>query len=162
MTSPVAWGCLAKAAISSSKGPVWAIQPCAEWPPRRESSACFILKNSHEILQKISSAEHLSRRVGCWIKKCLPPAIHIFSWVFIYLPIFITELKGILKKKKPFYLSSYLEGKNIFKFGVNQLLWWRRKWQPTLVLLPGESQGQGSLVACRLWGHTESDTTEVT
>ena len=28
--------------------------------------------------------------------------------------------------------------------------------------LPGESQGQGSLVCCRLWGHTESDTTEVT
>ena len=39
---------------------------------------------------------------------------------------------------------------------------WRRKWQPTPVLLPGESQGQGSLVGCRLWGHTESDTTEVT
>ena len=39
---------------------------------------------------------------------------------------------------------------------------WRRKWQPTPVFLPGESQGQGSLVGCRLWGHTESDTTEVT
>src|SRR5574342_401719 len=35
---------------------------------------------------------------------------------------------------------------------------WRRKWQPTPVLLPGESQGQGSLVGCCLWGHTESDT----
>ena len=39
---------------------------------------------------------------------------------------------------------------------------WRRKWQPTPVFLPGESQGQGSLVGCRLWGHTESDTTEAT
>ena len=39
---------------------------------------------------------------------------------------------------------------------------WRRKWQPTPVFLPGESQGQGSLVGCLLWGHTESDTTEVT
>ena len=39
---------------------------------------------------------------------------------------------------------------------------WRRKWQPTPVFLPGESQGQGSLVGCGLWGHTESDTTEVT
>ena len=38
---------------------------------------------------------------------------------------------------------------------------WRRKWQPTPVFLPGESQGQGSLVGCRLWGCTESDTTEV-
>ena len=39
---------------------------------------------------------------------------------------------------------------------------WRRKWQPTPVFLPGESQGRRSLVGCRLWGHTESDTTEVT
>ena len=38
---------------------------------------------------------------------------------------------------------------------------WRRKWQPTPVFLPGESQGQGSLVGCPLWGCTESDTTEV-
>ena len=29
---------------------------------------------------------------------------------------------------------------------------WRRKWQPTPVFLPGESQGQGSLVGCGLWG----------
>ena len=39
---------------------------------------------------------------------------------------------------------------------------WRRKRQPTLVFLPGESQGQGSLVGCRPWGRTESDTTEAT
>ena len=39
---------------------------------------------------------------------------------------------------------------------------WRRKWQPTPVFLPGESQGQGSLVGCCLWGRTESDMTEVT
>ena len=39
---------------------------------------------------------------------------------------------------------------------------WRRKWQPTPVFLPGESQGQVSLVGCCLWGGTESDTTEVT
>ena len=39
---------------------------------------------------------------------------------------------------------------------------WRRKWQPTPVFLPGESQGGGSLVGCHLWGCTESDTTEVT
>ena len=39
---------------------------------------------------------------------------------------------------------------------------WRRKWQPTPEFLPGESQGRGSLVGCRLWGRTESDTTEAT
>ena len=39
---------------------------------------------------------------------------------------------------------------------------WRRKWQPTPVFLPGESHGWRSLVGCRLWGHTELDTTETT
>ena len=39
---------------------------------------------------------------------------------------------------------------------------WRRKWQPTLVFLPGESQGRESLVDCHLWGRTELDTAEVT
>ena len=34
------------------------------------------------------------------------------------------------------------------------------KWQPTPVFLPGESQGQRSLVGCHLWGLTESDMTE--
>ena len=38
----------------------------------------------------------------------------------------------------------------------------RRKWQPTPVFLPGESQGRGSLVGCHLRGRTESDTTEAT
>ena len=39
---------------------------------------------------------------------------------------------------------------------------WRRKWQPTPVFLPGESQGRGSLVGCHLWGRTELDTPEAT
>ena len=39
---------------------------------------------------------------------------------------------------------------------------WRRKWQPTPVFLPGESQGWGNLVGCHLRGRTESDTTEAT
>ena len=31
---------------------------------------------------------------------------------------------------------------------------WRRKWQPTPVFLPGESQGWRSQMGCHLWGHT--------
>ena len=37
-----------------------------------------------------------------------------------------------------------------------------KEMAPTPVLLPGESQGRGSLVGCCLWGRTESDTTAVT
>ena len=39
---------------------------------------------------------------------------------------------------------------------------WRRKWQPTPVFLPGESQGRGAWWAARLWGRTESEMIEVT
>ena len=38
---------------------------------------------------------------------------------------------------------------------------WRRKWQPTPVLLPGESHGQRSLVSYSPWGRKESDTTSL-
>ena len=46
-----------------------------------------------------------------------------------------------------------------FTFHLHAL---EKKGQPTPVFLPGESQGQGSLVGCHLWGCTESDITEVT
>ena len=47
-------------------------------------------------------------------------------------------------------------------FHFSLFMHWRRKWQPAPVFLPGESQGRGSLVGCRVWGRTESDTTEET
>ena len=37
---------------------------------------------------------------------------------------------------------------------------WRRKWQPTPVLLPGEFHGQRSLASCNLWDCKELDMTE--
>ena len=54
-------------------------------------------------------------------------------------------------------LSDWATSLSLFTF-----MHWRRKWQPTTVFLPGESQGRGSPVGCRPWGRTESDTTEVT
>ena len=49
-----------------------------------------------------------------------------------------------------------------FHFSLSTFMHWRRKWQASPVFLPGESQGQRSLVGCNLWGRTESDTTEAT
>ena len=46
---------------------------------------------------------------------------------------------------------------------VNQdlmIAFWRRKWQPTPVFLPGESHGRRSLVGYSPQGGKESDTTE--
>ena len=37
---------------------------------------------------------------------------------------------------------------------------WKKKWQPTPVLLPGESHGQWSLVGYSPWGCKELDKTE--
>ena len=42
---------------------------------------------------------------------------------------------------------------------VRKILW-RRKWQPTPILLPGKSHGWRSLVGYNPWGRQESDTTE--
>ena len=47
----------------------------------------------------------------------------------------------------------------IFTFNFHAL---EKEMIPTPVFLPGESQGRGSLVGCRLWGLTESNTTELT
>ena len=42
----------------------------------------------------------------------------------------------------------------------HRLYFRRRQWHPTLVLLPGKSHGQRSLVGCSPWCHWESDVTE--
>ena len=36
---------------------------------------------------------------------------------------------------------------------------WRREWQPSPVVLPGECHGQSSLAGYSSWGHKESDMT---
>ena len=70
----------------------------------------------------------------------------------------------------PFMHSSRLQSMGSLRVGHDwatslslfTFLHWRRKWQPTPVFLPGESQGWGSLVGCCQWGCTESNTTEET
>ena len=59
-------------------------------------------------------------------------------------------------------MNSFTKQKQTHRFRELIGTRWRRQWQPTPVLLPGESQGRGSLVGCCLWGHTESDMTDAT
>ena len=61
-------------------------------------------------------------------------------------------VRGVAKSRTR--LSDFL---SLFTF-----MHWRRKWQPTPVFLPEESQGQRSLMGCHLWGRPELDTTEAT
>ena len=69
--------------------------------------------------------------------------------------------KSLLHNWKSETQNVYQQEKDL-KIMLHSNMYWRRKWQPTPVFLPGESQGRGSLVGCHLWGHTESDTTEAT
>ena len=60
------------------------------------------------------------------------------------------------------YLNHWKGGQNLNK-SLSVFIWYhipRSQWQPTLVLLPGKSHGQRSLVGCSPWGRKESDTTE--
>ena len=73
------------------------------------------------------------------------------TWLSYWTEVTEPRVHGVAKRQ------DWATSLSLFSF-----MHWRRKWQPTPVFLPGESQGQGSLVGCRLWGHTESDTTEAT
>ena len=57
------------------------------------------------------------------------------------------------------YTATYTLGDQTW-FITNQLLYWRRPWHPTPVLLPGNSHGWRSLVGYSPWGPQELDTTE--
>ena len=86
-------------------------------------------------------------------EKAMAPHSSTFAWKIPWM-----EEPGRLQS-----MGSLTVGHNwATSLSLFTLMHWRRKWQPTPVLLPGESQGRGSLVGCRLWGHTELDTTEVT
>ena len=94
----------------------------------------------------------------------------------IYIYMFISEKamaphSSILAWKIPWMEEpGWLQSMGLLRVGHNwaillslfTFMHWRRKWQPTPGFLPGECQGWGSLVGCRVWGRTESDTTEAT
>ena len=89
------------------------------------------------------------------------------EWIMIYWLLLTSTLAWKIPwKEEPGRLQStrslrvrhdWAASLSLFTF-----MHWRRKWQPTPVFLPGESQGRWGLVGGRLWGRTESDTTEAT
>ena len=78
---------------------------------------------------------------------------HTILWLYFEIYVYLCIYTNI-------YIYIYKIYKCLLKASMCNL-YWSRKWQPTPVFLPGESQGRGSLVGCRLWGRTESGTTEV-
>ena len=91
--------------------------------------------------------------VGIYTEKAMAPHSSTLAWKIPW-----TEEPGGLQSMGLLRVGhDWATSLSLFTF-----MHWRRKWQPTPVFLPGESQGWGTLVGCRLWGRRESDTTEVT
>ena len=98
--------------------------------------------------------EHMIRGSLGWVtEKAMAPHSGTLAWKIPW-----TEEPGALQSMGSLRIGhNWVTSVSLFTF-----MHWRRKWQPTPVFLPGESQGWGSLVGCCLWGLTESDTTEAT
>ena len=86
-----------------------------------------------------------------------PPGFSVYAvleWVVIPFSIFPTQ--GPRDRTPVFCIAGglyHLSHQGEKPIGTPGALGcWRRKWQPTPVFLPGESQGRRSLVTCRLWG----------
>ena len=88
---------------------------------------------------------------GSWREKSMAPHSSILAWKIPWM-----EAPGRLQS-----MGSLRVGHD-WVTSLSLFMHWRRKWQPTPVFLPGESQGRRSLVGCRLWGRSELDTTEAT
>ena len=108
------------------------------------------------------------------------PTVVFFSFIFLLRFFFFlnTEERDLLREQNMKFPLSIMGGDktihsvvsvslsfgaffsnsvwNIFDFELH----WRRKWQPTPVLLPGESHGWRSLVGYSPWGRKEFDMTE--
>ena len=72
------------------------------------------------------------------------------------------KLQEMVRNREAWCAAVYGVPKSRTQLSNFTFMHWRRKWQPTPVFVPGETQGRGSLVGCCLWGCTESDTTEAT
>ena len=143
------------------------------WATREALAVETFISYLDQILQGISS---MKRRL-CFLssmetwRKLIPAG---FQFLWLYKTIMEKEMathSGTLAWKIPWIEGpGGLQSMGLWRVRHNWVtslslftfMHWRRKWQPTPVFLPGEPQGQGSLVGCSLWGHTESDMTQVT
>ena len=91
--------------------------------------------------------------ITCTTEKAMAPHFSTLAWKIPW-----TEGPGRLQS-----MGSLRVGHNwVTSLSLFTFMHWRTKWQPTPVFLPGESQGQRSLMGCHLWGLTELDMTEAT
>ena len=107
----------------------------------------------NNVVFKYGELWRLSGSIQSFLEKAMAPHSSTLAWKISWMeePGGLQSM-GLLRVRQDSETS----------LSLSTFMHWRRKWQPTPVFLPGESQGRGSLVGCRLWGGTESDTTEAT
>ena len=98
---------------------------------------------------KVRWSRNFQGLYAAYSEKAMTPHSSTLAWKIPW-----TEEPGRLRSMRSLRVGhDWATSLSLFTF-----MHWRRKWQPTPVFLPGESQGRGSLVGCCLWGRTESDT----
>ena len=136
--------------------------------PWSDGNRCLDLVSECWVLSQLFSLSSLS-----FIKKLFSSSsVSVLEWYYLHIsekamaPHSSTLAWEISWTEEPGRLQSMGSLRVGYDWATSLSLFtfmrWRKKWQPTPVFLPGESQGRRSLVGCRLWGCTESDMTEVT
>ena len=141
------------------------LDPCPQYPPF--TPVCVSVCTAWSLSGIHSAGLHLFPAL--WLIILGWPKNQTF-WPTQYLQVFCRyENSNLWEKNRLFKFSpgigtDFLMQKNASQHRKehSQSHCWRRKWQPTPVFLPRDSCGQRGLVCCRLWGRTESDTTEGT
>ena len=136
-------------------GFIWTVGFSASQRKSWATQSCFSEhgEGEHHLESKLWLAVHLHQMLWFLILSAMTPHSNTLAWRIPW-----TEEPGRLQSMGSLRVRhDWATSLSLFTF-----MHWRRKWQPTPVFLPGESQGRGSLVGCRLWGCTESDTTEAT
>ena len=104
------------------------------------------MQNRYVIFQKVNivwSYDLLIPLVSIYPEKAMAPHSSTLTWKIPWM-----EEPGRLWSMGSLRVGhDWATSLSLFTF-----MHWRRKWQLTPVFLPGESQGWGSLVGCRLWG----------
>ena len=121
---------------------------------------CLIYMTIYSLLSESKfwlSAKKLLFLILYWVSLLLKKAMATHSITLAWRIPWTEEPSGLQSMGSLRVWHDWVTSLSLFTF-----MHWRRKWQPTPVFLPGESQGQRSLEGCRLWGHTELDTTEAT
>ena len=115
----------------------------------RQKRNCAILKCEKElsILKEHSEGKMAKVRTRSWWSYLKNLLFNVHS-IRVGLPWWLRWQSVCLQPGRP-----------RFNPWIGKILW-RRKWQPTPVLLPGKSHGQRNLVGYSPWGHKELDTTE--